>query len=287
MKYAYIEITEKCNLSCPFCPSAELNGHRGEMPLSRFETILESLQGKVQESFLHVLGEPLLHPQFAGILKAVDASDFKLNLTTNGVLIAKHADSLLASSSLRQINFSTHAYAYLPRKKALSVLNDSFDFAERLNAERPEVYLNFRLWNDHADSTSDAWNATVFQLLAERFQTDLSQTVFSVRHKSFPITGRLYLHRDSRFTWPNGSGEETEKGTCHGIIDQCGVLFDGTVVPCCLDYKGNIPLGKLPGETWDSIFTSEKAERIRNGFEEHRLEDPFCKRCPFARRFQS
>ncbi|MCR5027724.1 MAG: radical SAM protein [Fibrobacter sp.] len=286
MKYAYIEITKKCNLSCPFCPSANLNGHRGEMPLSLFEKILENLQGKVQEIFLHVLGEPLLHPQFAEILKAVDASGLKLNLTTNGVLIAKHADKLLASSALRQINFSTHAYAYLPKEKALNVLNDSFAFAERLNAERPEVYLNFRLWNDKADATSDAWNETVFRLLSERFQADLSPTAFSVRHKSFPITGRLYLHRDSRFIWPNGLGEEKENGTCHGMIDQCAILFDGTVVPCCLDYKANIPLGKIPGETWDSIFQSEKAERIRKGFEQHKLLDPFCKRCPFARRFR-
>lgn len=286
MKYAYIEITEKCNLNCPFCPSAKWSGHRGEMPLALFEKILARLQGNVQEIFLHVLGEPLLHPQFTEILNAVDASDLRLNLTTNGLLIAKFADRILESKALRQINFSTHAYAYLPQEKALEVLNDTFMFADRLHAKRPEVYLNFRLWNDKADARSDTWNTTVLKAISEHFKADLSQTAFSVRHKSFPIAGRLYLHRDSRFTWPDGSLEEKEVGTCHGIIDQCAVLFDGTVVPCCLDYKGSIPLGKLPGETFDSIFHSTKAVRIRNGFEEHRLEDPFCKRCPFARRFR-
>ena len=139
MKYAYIEITEKCNLNCPFCPSAKWSGHRGEMPLALFEKILARLQGNVQEIFLHVLGEPLLHPQFTEILNAVDASDLRLNLTTNGLLIAKFADRILESKALRQINFSTHAYAYLPQEKELEVLNDTFIFADRLQAERPET----------------------------------------------------------------------------------------------------------------------------------------------------
>ncbi len=286
MKYAYIEITERCNLSCPFCPSAGLSGLRGEMPLQTFEKILDRLQGHVEEIFLHVLGEPLLHPQFAAILQAVDASGFKLNLTTNGILISKHADTILASTALRQINFSTHAYAYLPQEKASATLIDSIAFADRLHAERPEVYLNFRLWNDSADATSDAWNATVSKELSEHFKSELFQMPFSVRHKSIPIAGRLYLHRDSRFTWPNGTGDARDSGTCHGLRDQCAILFDGTAVPCCLDYQGNISLGKLPEETFDSIFHSEKAERIRHGFENHKIEDPFCKRCPFARRFR-
>jgi len=286
VKYAYIEITEKCNLNCPFCPSSKLGGHRGEMSLATFENVLFHLQGKVDEIFLHVLGEPLLHPQFLDILNAVDKSHFKLNLTTNGILISQYADSIFASQALRQINFSTHAYAYLPKEKAFAVLNDTLAFADRLSEERPEVYLNFRLWNETSDAISDAWNASVIKVLSEHFQADLSQEKFSVRHKSFPIKGRLYLHRDSRFTWPSGIGEEKNTGTCHGILDQCAVLFDGTVVPCCLDYKGNIPLGKFPDENFDSIFHSEKAERIRCGFKNHKLEDPFCKRCPFARRFR-
>lgn len=286
MKYAYIEITERCNLNCPFCPSAEFSGHRGEMPLQTFERILGRLQGHVEEIFLHVLGEPLLHPQFQDILQAVNDSGFKLNLTTNGILISKHTGAILASNALRQINFSTHAYAYLPKEKALATLKNSILFADRLHAERPEVYLNFRLWNDSADAVSDAWNATVESTLSRHFEAELSQERFSVRHKSFPIAGRLYLHRDSRFTWPDGTGDERSEGTCHGLRDQCAILFDGTAVPCCLDYKGKIPLGKFPGDSFDQIFLGEKAERIRRGFENHKLEDPFCKRCPFARRFR-
>lgn len=284
MKYAYVEITERCNLGCPFCPSAEYGGG-GEMSPRLFEQVLDSLRGHVGEIFLHVLGEPLLHPRFSEILRKIHPFGFRLNLTTNGILILRHAESLLSELSLRQVNISTHAYAYLPRTKALAHLDGTVRFAKRLAAERPDVYLNFRLWNDSSDALSADWNAEVVRTLSEEFGVNLSLGEFSVRHKSYPIAGRLYLHRDSRFSWPDGTGDSRENGSCRGILDQCAVLYDGRVVPCCLDYRGSVLLGKFPEETFDSIFGGGRASCMRTGFLQHRLVEPFCMRCPFARRF--
>lgn len=285
MKYAYIEITENCNLACPFCPSPSL-GHRSEMPIDLFEKILNRLQGNISEIFLHVLGEPLLHSRFSEILDLAERNGFRINLTTNGTLIRRHAEQLLSSNSIRQINFSTHAYAYLSQDRAQEFLDDSIRFAHKLTVTRPEVYVNFRLWNDFADELSENWNLHVIQALSENFHAKISLPKFSARHKSIPVYKRIYLHRDSRFSWPNGSGDIRTSGTCHGIIDQCAILFDGTVVPCCLDYKGNIPLGKFPEDSFEKIFQSDKASQIASGFVSHKLIHPFCQKCSFARRFR-
>ncbi len=284
MKYAYIEITENCNLVCPFCPSPSL-GHRGEMPLELFEKVLHRLQGNVSEIFLHVLGEPLLHSRFSEILSLAEKNGFRINLTTNGTLIRRHAEQLLSSNSIRQINFSTHAYAYLHRDRAKELLDETISFAHKLSVKRPEVYVNFRLWNVSKEN-DDAWNEFVIQALSENFHAEIFLPKFSARQKSIPVYKRIYLHRDSRFTWPSGTGESRTSGTCHGILDQCAILFDGTVVPCCLDYKGNIPLGKFPEDSFEKIFQSDKALQIANGFISHKLIHPFCQRCPFAKRFQ-
>lgn len=285
MKYAYVEITERCNLKCPFCPSATLEQRR-EMPVDFFKNVLNRLKGNVSEIFLHVLGEPLLHPHFPEILRAIQPADFQLNLTTNGTLISKYENEILGSRSLRQVNFSTHAYAYMPNEKAEQLLAQTIAFAKRLQKERPEVYLNFRLWNDSADVLSDNWNSSVFKILSGEFEKELSPAKFSVRHKSIPIAGRIYLHRDSRFEWPEGNGDIRECGTCHGTIDQCAVLSDGRVVPCCLDYRGNIPLGKFPEESFETVLCGERAKRIREGFLSRKLVEPFCQRCPFSKRFR-
>lgn len=255
------------------------------MPLELFEKILHRLRGNVSEIFLHVLGEPLLHSRFPEILDLVEKNGFRINLTTNGTLINRYAEQLLLSNAIRQINFSTHAYAYLPKERAQEFFDDSIRFTHKLSILHPEVYVNFRLWNASADELSEKWNSHVIQTLSEKFHVEISLPRFSARHKSFPIYKRIYLHRDSRFTWPNGNGELSTNGTCHGILDQCAVLFDGTVVPCCLDYRGNIPLGKFPEKSFEEIFQGDEAQRIADGFISHKLIHPFCQKCTFAKRF--
>ncbi len=285
MKYAYVEITEKCNLACPFCPSPALE-RRGEMPIEVFEKVLQRLRGNVSEIFLHVLGEPLLHPQFPEILELADRNGFRVNLTTNGTLIRQYAENILSSSAIRQVNFSTHAYAYLPRERAEKILDDTILFAHKLSRQRPEVYVNFRLWNASADEVSEIWNSRVIQAISRFFHAEISLQAFSVRHKSFPVFQRIYLHRDSRFAWPDGEGNISTTGTCHGILDQCAVLFDGTVVPCCLDYRGSVSLGRFPEDSFDDIFRGAQASQIARGFASHKLVHPFCQTCTFAKRFQ-
>ncbi len=256
------------------------------MSLETFEGVLQRLRGHVSEIFLHVLGEPLLHPRFPEILDLAEKDGFRVNLTTNGTFIRQYGDRILSSGAIRQINFSTHAYAYLPKERAERVLDETLLFAHRLSVQRPEVYANFRLWNANAGESDDRWNTAVLQAVSRFFHAEIELPGFSARHKSVPVFQRIYLHRDSRFSWPDGNGEISTTGTCHGILDQCAILFDGTVVPCCLDYRGSVPLGKFPEESFDEIFGGPKALQMARGFVSHKRIDPFCQKCTFAKRFQ-
>ena len=69
------------------------------------------------------------------------------------------------------------------------------------------------------------------------------------------------------------------------LRDQVGVLWDGTVVPCCLDAEGNIPLGNLFAEELDAILASPRANAIYDGFSQGRAVEALCQRCGYARRF--
>jgi hypothetical protein len=44
---------------------------------------------------------------------------------------------------------------------------------------------------------------------------------------------------------------------CYGLRDQIGVLVHGTVVPCCLDSEGKIPLGNIYETSLEDILNSE------------------------------
>ena len=96
-KKVYIEITNNCNLSCDFCPH---NKRKNEfITLDNFNIILDKLENYTKYLYLHVLGEPLLHPNINEIID-VASKRYKINITTNGYLI----DKIKNNKNIRQIN---------------------------------------------------------------------------------------------------------------------------------------------------------------------------------------
>src|SRR5690606_4953796 len=139
-KKIYIEISNICNLQCSFCPVVERD--KKIMSVEHFTHVLNQAMPLTEEVCLHLMGEPLAHPQFEKIVAMIPSST-PLFLTTNGTLIQRHAATLLASSSnIKQINFSLHALADRPH-----CLQPIFEFSKAMLDVRPEVYMNFRLWN--------------------------------------------------------------------------------------------------------------------------------------------
>ena len=98
---------------------------------------------------------------------------------------------------------------------------------------------------------------------------------------------KVYLEYDRRFVWPSEGGRILRQGgRCQALSRQIAVLWDGTVVPCCLDGQGKMALGNLKEETLEQILSSELAERMRRNFIfSGPYIHPFCRTCGFADRF--
>ncbi|MBR4398657.1 MAG: SPASM domain-containing protein [Fibrobacter sp.] len=314
MNAVYIEITDVCNLNCSFCPCGkEPHGTREFMGTELFEKCIREAETVAENVYFHVLGEPTLHPGFGQFLKRLEQTPLKLNLTTNGTTIARVGKLILASPAVRQVNFSTHAYAELPQDDALRHLQDVLDFCKMANALRPDLYINLRLWNV-GDAASKSWNETMLAKVNESLGNavngagsgqQISLEHFCSRHKSFNVTGRIYLHQDSRFEWPvvrqthqpkNKVTEPAEvtfeascrivPGTCRALDTHVAILHDGRVVACCLDYSGQITLGNIADQSLTEILDSPTAKNLREGFEKNELRHPLCQSCNFCKRFK-
>ena len=66
----YLEITNCCNLSCAFCPGTRRA--RRMLPAEEFRLLAGKLRPWTDYLYLHVLGEPLLHPQLPELLAMSD-----------------------------------------------------------------------------------------------------------------------------------------------------------------------------------------------------------------------
>ncbi len=138
-----------------------------------------------------------------------------------------------------------------------------------------------RLWN----LGTDADNTEILNKLHDAFPEEWSPVL---GRNSIRIKPKLYLEFDDHFEWPDHSREEVDKDQeifCYALRNHAGVLVDGTVVPCCLDADGNLPLGNLFSDNFDDILNSSRARMIYDGFTKHRAVESFCRKCGFVKKF--
>lgn len=279
----YVEITNRCNLRCAFC--AGTSRPPRDMDPDFFAAVLDQVRPLTGQICLHVLGEPLLHPELPRILEHCAAAGLQVNLTTNGTLLPGLESVLLGAKTLRQINFSLQA---LTRGNDLDrqTLDAVLAFARRLAQDRPELYVNFRLWTLDSLTNPGGGAATTLILDSVARALDIAPPAPPAGRKSLRLRGRLYLHQDTAFAWPGDlTTPERERGFCHALSTHCAILADGTVCPCCLDADGRLALGNLRETSLTDILASARATAMRQGFAAGRLVETLCRHCTYCRRF--
>ena len=281
-----IEIGNICNLQCSFCPAVERPD--GLMDLALFEKIAVQIAPLTELVCLHLMGDPLVHPRLAEIVDICAAHGLKIFLVTNGVLLRESAAQLLLHPAFYQVNFSLHSFPdNYPEKDPATYLQKVFQFTETALTQRPDLYLNYRLWNLSGPRGTGSQNRDILRRIEERFHQTLSTDVDVRVAKSQRIKNRLYLHFDTEFVWPGVDLPVLgERGTCYGLKSHFGILVDGTVVPCCLDKEGVIALGNIRDRAISEILQGARAQAMLQGFRDNKLVEALCRRCNYIERFQ-
>ena len=274
LKKAYLEITNACNLACAFCP-----GPRREkrfLSLEEFKILSAKLRPHTDYLYFHLMGEPLLHPALGDFLAHAGALGFKVILTTNGTLLPAREELLLSAPVLHKVNISLQSFEANDQGELAPYLSACADFAEKANDAGKLCVL--RLWNQNG---LDSRNDEIEALLARHFPKPWPES-----RRSRKLAERVYLEPGERFDWPDlTAADRGEPCFCYGLRDQVGVLVDGTVVPCCLDHEGDVPLGNLFEQELNDIMSTEKARTIYTGFSQRQAMEALCRRCGYARRF--
>jgi MoaA/NifB/PqqE/SkfB family radical SAM enzyme len=281
----YIEIGNVCNLQCGFCP--EVIRTKKMMTPDFFAQVLEQVAPLTDEVTLHLMGDPLVHPHLPEMVELCARFGLRIFLVTNGVLLLENRVQTLLHPAFRQVNFSLHSFHdNFPERDPSEYLERIFQFTERALRERPDLYLNYRLWNLNDPRGSRTDNQDILKRVEARFDLPPTGPVDVRRNKSVPIRGRLYFHFDTEFTWPSLDLPVLgEVGRCHGLSAHFGILADGSVVPCCLDKEGVITLGRLPEQPLTEILNGPRAKQLVKGFQNRKLVEELCRRCNYIERF--
>ena len=277
LKRAYIEITNLCNLQCSFCPGTRRPPRT--MAVEEFRRIGEKLRPHADYFYLHVMGEPLLHPRLDEILEICRDLGVRVCLTTNGTLLSRRRDTLLRAPALHKVSLSLHSMEGNGVDDLEGYLASVWDFAAA--AAGQGIIACLRLWNLGG---ADHRNREILGFLGEKTgQAPMSWP--QPRPGSWRLGENLYLEQAEKFDWPDLSAPAQDARFCYALRSQVAVLCDGTVVPCCLDHEGDIPLGNLFTQDLEEILVSPRAEELYRGFTHRRPTEELCRRCGYAARF--
>ena len=284
-KKIYIEITNRCNLSCNFCAAS--NRRKGDMATADFATILSQLKPFTTHLCLHVLGEPLLHPNLGELLQLCHAQSFRVNLTTNGTLLSYLGVRLLTAPALRQVNVSLHSSG--GRGSGFDqgrYLAGVLQFAKEAAAQG--IYVNLRIWDliGEGEEGGRRRQEALLAGLEEFFALTAPLADAVVAGQGVTLASKIFLSQKGLFSWPTIAGPDLGgQGFCLGLRDQAAILLDGTVVPCCLDAEGVIALGNVFQDSFATIIAGERAVHLRRGFSQRKIVEELCRRCSYRLRF--
>ena len=136
------------------CPPTERQ--KQFISVEDFAKRLDQIKPHTDYIYLHVKGEPLLHPKIDQLLDLSHEKGFKVNITTNGTLINKRRHRLLNKPALRQMNFSLHSFDGHPGSQDKEGYVRSILSFIREATSQSDLIVSLRLWNLTQDNKTNA-----------------------------------------------------------------------------------------------------------------------------------
>ena len=242
------------------------------MTLDEFATLTTRLAGEVRFLYFHLMGEPFLHPLLPEFIVMARRKGFTPIITTNGTLLAQRGD--LLDTLPHKLQISLHSHEGNGKDNPEQYIDEVMSFAKEA-AQRGCIVV-LRLWNEGG---LNRMNDSILDMIAECQPRPWTQ-----RYDGWKLAENLYVESDDMFEWPDLQHNvyKEEEVFCYALRNQIGVLADGTVVPCCLDHNGDMPLGNLYDNSLNEILTSPRAATLYHGFTSHTAVEPLCRRCGYS-----
>lgn len=272
-KKIYVEITNICNLNCSFC--SKDNRIKESISLTNMEELLKKINDYTDYVYLHVKGEPLLHPKLKKILDLCEKYHKKVNITTNATLI-KEKEEILTHTAIRQINLSVHS-----ENKKANYLEEIFEVVDKLKDKN----IVYRFWTMEDNNLSKE-STELVEKIVNHYQLSPEIVENLKKENNIKINSHTYVNKANEFIWPDINNDyNKEFGYCYALKDQLAILVDGTIVPCCLDSNGVINLGNIYQNDLLQVINSSRYQKMRMGFCNRKVTEELCKHCSYKERF--
>lgn len=286
-KQIYLEITKECNLHCSFCPAVFTKGQ--QMSIEQIKNVIENTKDFTDTYYLHILGEPLLYSNLSKVFELMELYKKKIKITTNGLLLAKYQNLIFSYSSVKQINISIQSWLNFSQDYQLELINNLTEFILK---NQNKLTIMIRFWNDKNDDLIHKKNKFIFEQLMSNLKEDefemknLSYMDLKLEKNLIRLRPYLFISLDDEFIWPSLEHQTNNNpNNCLGGKMQLGILNNGNVVLCCLDYLGHTKIGNIFEADLESILRDGPFLNFLESIKNHQSYFELCQKCDYRNRF--
>jgi radical SAM protein with 4Fe4S-binding SPASM domain len=250
-----LEITNHCNANCIMCPRQKMTREKGFMAFELFKKIVDEAKEYTEFAFLHLAGEPLLHPGLMRMIDYCGEIGLKTGLSTNAIIL----DELKSEQLLRS---------------PLDLLVLSFDGVNKETYEKIRKKANFETTYQNIDgflrlkAKSGKAPYTMIQLIYQK-ENFAEAREFYLKWKKSPVDVvrvKPYLNYPGLDEYL-GQRPKREPAAhtkpCVLLWRQLAIYWDGTVAACCMDFLSQAAVGNAAEASLSEIWNGEKMQRLR------------------------
>lgn len=271
--YLILEPVSICNLRCPFCHQVDEKFTKnksmmGMMDVDLFKKIIDDAQeGGTKAITLTCRGEPTLHPHLGEMLEYCKDKFIEFKMNTNATKLTEKLIHQILKSELSDIVFSVDSY-YKEEFESLRVganFEEVLSNIKKFKEIKEKFYPNSRcVTRISGVQVSDKQNPKKFQEFWEQYVD------FVVMVK---MLTRWDLYKNSK--------DQMRDVPCHYLGRSLSIYFDGTVIPCDMDYQGVLALGSLKELTIQEVWNGKKHQELFLAHRNGKRDSIFpCDRCP-------
>ncbi|MEK9627414.1 MAG: radical SAM/SPASM domain-containing protein [Nitrospinota bacterium] len=241
-----VEPTNTCNLRCSFCFVTEgMTRDEGFLDLELFKKIIDDTPD-LEHLCMHNWGEPLLHKDIFQMFDYAHQSGVKyIVMNTNGTLLTDKIIEKIVASPLNIIRFSIDGSAETFKKirgvELEKIEKNILKLKEAKEEKRPELSMG------------------VVFTVEEGTQEDVEDYI---RHWETIVdhvrTQPKLIQSPRKEPCPEPFGKDYGK-----LV----VLWDGTVIPCCVDYNASLKLGNAYTERVIDLWNNTAINTLREQHE--------------------
>ncbi|PCJ17577.1 MAG: hypothetical protein COB02_13205 [Candidatus Cloacimonadota bacterium] len=241
----FIEPTNHCNLACTFCPQKDQTREKGFMKREVFLSILEdAVKSGVKKINLFFLGESLMHKELFFMIKEIVKSGLECRLNTNA--------------------------SFLDEKKAIELLNTGIQYITiSFEGVNKKVYESLRVKGNYEVTLANITKVIELknkmklscEISIEIIELDETKEFIPEFKKQMNLLNpdqlnvKVYRNWIGYLTALKSENISDHYNVCSYPWRSMAVLWDGTFVPCCVDFDGIYPLGKNIKimDAWNSL----------------------------------